>query len=117
MGDQRGEADFKSDERTCALRCGGQNPCTGNCMSQKLGYSHACGQCFGGLSSCVVAHCVVAPGNCGVNANGEACKSCTNQYCKPAFESCTGFTPPSATLSLPAKALESALVSCDSADK
>jgi len=95
--DSVGKKDFQSDEKSCAMQCGGQNPCTGNCMSRKRGYSHACGQCFGDLSSCVVAHCVVAPGNCGVNSSGEACQKCTNQYCTPAFESCTGWTPPSST--------------------
>merc|ERR1712113_955617 len=86
---------FKTDEKSCALQCGGQNPCTGDCMSRKVGYSHDCGQCFGALSACVVRHCVVAPGNCGVNPNGSSCQSCTNQHCTPAFESCTGFTTPS----------------------
>merc|ERR1719436_1325805 len=104
------KADFNADEKECAERCGGQNPCTGDCMSSKHGFTKACGQCFGGLSSCVVRHCVVAPGNCGINPNGESCKKCTDQFCTPAFESCTGFTVPAS--------LESTLAtSCTAADE
>jgi len=87
---------FSAETKKCALQCGGQNPCTGNCISRDYGYSSACGQCFGDLTSCTVAHCVVAPGNCGTAPNGSACSDCVNQYCTPAFETCTGWTPPSA---------------------
>merc|ERR1719319_1424290 len=108
--DSSGKANFACDEKTCAMRCGGQNPCTGDCMSSKYGCSHNCGQCFGALSSCVVAHCL-GSGNCAIAPNGEACKSCTAQHCTPAFESCTGFTPPAAA------ELETPLLSCTGADK
>jgi len=93
--DEVGSANFQGDEKSCAMRCGGQNPCTGNCMSNMRGYTHDCGQCFGGLSSCVVAHCVISPGNCGINPNGASCKQCTDSHCTEDFESCTGFETPS----------------------
>merc|ERR1719493_44686 len=67
---------FNAETKKCALQCGGQNPCTGNCITSNYGYSSTCGQCFGDLTSCAVAHCVVAPGNCGVNPDGADCASC-----------------------------------------
>merc|ERR1719510_91565 len=111
------KSSFDAETKHCALECGGQNPCTGNCVSRDYGYSEACGQCFGGLTSCncvsrdygyskacgqcfggltscTVAHCVVAPGNCGVDPNGSDCSKCVNQHCTPAFETCTGWTTP-----------------------
>jgi len=98
--DDKVKGNFQADEKHCALRCGGANPCTGDCVSNTYGLSHDCGQCFGSLSECVVRHCVVYPGNCGINPNGASCKKCTDQHCSPAFESCTGFTPPSASFFL-----------------
>merc|ERR1711981_734698 len=89
-----GSDNFNADVKTCALRNGGQNPGTGSCMSDKRGYSYDCGQCFGKLTSCTVARCVVAPGNCGINSNGAACKQCVNEKCTPIFTACGGLTPP-----------------------
>jgi len=91
-----GQAAFKTQEKHCAMQCGGQNPCTGDCMARDYGYTKNCGMCFGDLSSCVVAHCL-GSGNCAIAPNGQACKTCTDQHCTPAFNTCTGFDVPTAS--------------------
>merc|ERR1719203_1951898 len=64
-------------------------------MHQKEGYSESCAMCFGTLTSCTASHCM---SQCQGGRN-PACVSCLEAAgCDTAWKSCTGWTPPSATL-------------------
>merc|ERR1712173_224235 len=101
---------FSANLKHCAMRCGGQNPCTGNCMASDFGYTKDCGMCFGDLSSCAVANCVVK--GCATNPKGASCTNCMKEKCNPKFESCTGWTLPSESY----LALEAPLAACTADD-
>merc|ERR1712176_1708835 len=57
-----------------------------------MGYSETCAGCFGSLTGCTKDNCMF---DCMADANGSKCKNCVDAHCTPAFETCSGLTPPS----------------------
>jgi hypothetical protein len=74
--------------QTCGIQCFAQaDDCAGNCMSMSVGFSQACGQCWGRQISCVSKHCL-AP--CLRGADDPECQTCSGAMCTPAFHACSG---------------------------
>merc|ERR1719190_220002 len=105
-----GSADFEKDLSKCGHQCLGTASCTTACI-KKIGYTEACSTCFGDLVGCTKDNCMF---DCMMDAQGSSCKCCVNKSCTPAFETCSGLTPPSKAL----EALEAATDACkDAADQ
>merc|ERR1712190_429493 len=83
-----GSADFASDLSTCGHKCLGDAKCTSDCIAKLRGYTMACADCFGTLTGCT-------KDNCMLDASGSTFKNCVDAHCTPAFETCSGLTPPS----------------------
>jgi len=89
----KGEAHFAADMSTCGRQCVGTNSCVTECIVKAEGYSAACSGCFGNLASCTASKCWF---KC-ITGASASCKACTVKNCVPAFETCSGLTPPSAS--------------------
>jgi len=79
----------KADMDTCGRGCYGSSTfstCVAQCMSSKLGISSSCAQCFGDDGECTKDNCLL---QC-INPDSQSCLDCSNQYCTPAFTSCSG---------------------------
>merc|ERR1719326_1968965 len=107
-----GKADFASDLSACGHQCLGGAACTAKCIEKRRGYTAACSNCFGTLTGCTKDNCMF---DCMMDAQGSSCKTCVDKSCTPAFETCSGLTPPSkAALA----ALEAGTAACkDAADQ
>merc|ERR1712066_554847 len=90
-----GKADFASDLSACGHQCLGGASCTSTCIEKRRGYTAACSNCFGTLTGCTKDNCMF---DCMLDANGSSCKNCVDKSCTPAFETCSGVTPPSKAL-------------------
>merc|ERR1719492_577991 len=86
-----GKTDFASDLSKCGNKCLGTAACSTDCI-KKLGYTEGCSTCFGDLVGCTKDNCMF---DCMMDAQGSSCKSCVDKNCTPAFETCSGLTPPS----------------------
>ncbi len=65
------------------------------CLSEEVGISESCGDCYGDFSKCWEKTCedICSSGD------GEACESCVNNTdCQDNFESCAGFEYPAPPL-------------------
>merc|ERR1712159_376055 len=60
-------------------------------MVNKEGYSQTCAACFGATIACTAKDC---PLKC-MGGDTPACKQCVQANCSPAFNTCSGLTPPS----------------------
>merc|ERR1712165_392502 len=90
---------------------GGDAKCTSTCIAKRRGYTEACADCFGALTGCTKDNCMF---DCMLDASGSTCKNCVDKSCTPAFETCSGLTPPSKAL----EALEAGSNACkDAADQ
>merc|ERR1719326_1732315 len=87
-----GKADFASDLSACGHQCLGGASCTAKCIEKRRGYTEACSNCFGTLTGCTKDNCMF---DCMMDATGSSCKNCVDKSCTPAFETCSGLTPPS----------------------
>jgi len=87
-----GSADFASDLSACGHQCLGDAGCTSKCIEKRRGYTAACSGCFGTLTGCTKDNCMF---DCMLSATGSSCKNCVDKDCTPAFETCSGLTPPS----------------------
>merc|ERR1712083_986230 len=87
-----GSADFASDLSACGHQCLGDASCTSTCIAKRRGYTEACADCFGALTGCTKDNCMF---DCMMDASGSTCKNCVDAHCTPAFETCSGLTPPS----------------------
>merc|ERR1712207_13314 len=96
-----GKTDFASDLSACGHQCLGGAACTAKCIEKRRGYTEACSKCFGTLTGCTKDNCMF---DCMLDANGSSCKNCVDQHCTPAFETCSGLTPPSKAVELAAAA-------------
>merc|ERR1719410_452641 len=85
-----GKTQFQSDLSACGHQCLGTASCTAKCIEKK-GYTEACSSCFGDLVGCTKDNCMF---DCMLDASGSSCKSCVDKSCTPAFETCSGLTPP-----------------------
>merc|ERR1711933_617520 len=94
-----GKTDFASDLSDCGHQCLGMASCTASCIAKKRGYTTSCAACFGSLTGCTKDHCMF---DCMSDASGTKCKSCVDEHCTPAFESCSGLAPPSKAAELAA---------------
>merc|ERR1712173_68356 len=83
--------DFASDLSKCGHQCLGGADCTSKCIEKDYGYTAPCASCFGQLTGCTKDNCMF---DCMLDANGSSCKNCVDQHCTPAFETCSGLTPP-----------------------
>jgi len=90
-----GKTGFAADLSKCGHQCLGGADCTTKCIAKDYGYTEACATCFGTLTGCTKDNCMF---DCMLNPNGQSCKSCVDQHCTPAFESCSGLTPPSSNV-------------------
>merc|ERR1712050_365091 len=87
---------MQSDLTACGEQCLGAKDCVTSCMVSKEKYSQSCATCFGTLTACTKDHCML---KCAFGRN-PSCVSCLKAAgCDTAWSSCTGWTPPSATLS------------------
>merc|ERR1719436_1835773 len=87
-----GKTDFQSDLSDCGHKCLGDASCVTKCIEKKRGYTEDCSSCFGSLTGCTKDNCMF---DCMTDANGSKCKDCVDDHCTPAFETCSGLTPPS----------------------
>lgn len=65
-----------------------------SCFNDMVEYSEPCAQCFGDAIQCMKESCGTP---CSSDAGGipsSACATCTKENCMPAFENCSGLTPP-----------------------
>merc|ERR1719492_703658 len=105
-----GKTNFASDLSKCGNQCLGGASCTTDCIKKDAGYTETCSSCFGALVGCT-------KDNCMIDAQGSSCKSCVDKSCTPAFETCSGLTPPSKAF-FALEALETATDACkDAADQ
>merc|ERR1711988_67320 len=68
------------------------------CMKGKEGYSDGCASCFGATIHCTASKCLA---KC-MGGESAACKQCVADNCGPDLKTCSGLTPPSFSLQLPA---------------
>merc|ERR1719150_1859204 len=87
-----GKTDFEGDLNACGHQCLGMASCTSKCIAKRRGYTATCADCFGTLTGCTKDHCMF---DCMTDAQGTSCKNCVDEHCTPAFETCSGLTPPS----------------------
>merc|ERR1719192_2424761 len=87
-----GKTNFAADLSKCGHQCLGAAKCTSDCIAKDYGYTAACAGCFGTLTGCTKDNCMF---DCMFDASGQKCKSCVDEHCTPAFETCSGLTPPS----------------------
>lgn len=74
----------------CVSKCFTPGPnCTG-CLKTGLGTSDGCTACFAGIVDCTVKNCALL---C-INAGSKGCADCQQLKCFPAFEQCSGVSPP-----------------------
>jgi hypothetical protein len=89
---------FLEDDGALAI-CGNESKGNKNkfakCLSEEVGISESCGDCYGEFSKCWKKTCedICSSGD------GEACESCVNNTdCDENFESCAGFEYPAPPL-------------------
>merc|ERR1719336_3819929 len=85
-----GQTNFAADLKACGTQCLGGESCTAKCIAKK-GYTTDCADCFGTLTECSKDNCMM---KCFPDSGSAACKTCVNDNCTPAFETCSGLTPP-----------------------
>jgi len=77
--------------QACVFQCLASGAsCSSNCLQQSTELSSGCADCFGEVIACTITNCAT---QC-FDATSQACTTCRNQYCTPAFESCAGIEQP-----------------------
>jgi len=65
--------------------------CVSTCMTDDIGLSKACADCYGGIVACVVAECALPcltfDPEC---PESDDCVACRVENCSPAFTACSG---------------------------
>merc|ERR1712100_206971 len=69
-----------------------------SCMKSKESYSDGCASCFGALIHCTASKCM---GKC-MFGQSAACTECVKDNCESSATACSGITPPSLALYVPA---------------
>ena len=85
-GDTNATSTAASD---CGLMCFGNADadCNTNCMMMKTGFSKPCAQCWSDSINCAAMNCIVP---CLRGREDPECKTCSDQFCTPAFHACSG---------------------------
>jgi hypothetical protein len=83
-------AAFDGQSTDCAIPCAFDPDvatCTTPCFERTVGLSHACAACNATNIACGSKNCRT---ECLLDSASEACRSCVNTKCDPAFRMCTG---------------------------
>lgn len=85
--------DLVGESYTCFISTCGLNPsgCLAGCLNTSTGLSAACGACYEDGVECLMANC---QSPCLSGPTTTECVTCRQQYCDPAFATCSGWPQP-----------------------
>ncbi|MGK5086613.1 hypothetical protein WDW86_03575 [Bdellovibrionota bacterium FG-2] len=79
---------MEAKELVCGKKCLGGKECTSKCMSEELGLTPACADCWGEVAACGKKHCWLP---CMGSPTGKSCRECAAKNgCNERLDSCVG---------------------------